>query len=88
MTKNLPLKPKQKLYKIATENKLRVLGQFLVKTWSAFLYKGRQKVSIYGAGILRRGFGGFETFSGKKHQKTGCTKGGQKWDEKGSPTLH
>ena len=42
MTKNLTLKPIQKLYRNWTENQIRGLGQFLVKTWSAFLIKGLQ----------------------------------------------
>jgi len=35
MTKNKELNPIQKLYRIATGNQIRGLGQFLVKTWSA-----------------------------------------------------
>lgn len=40
--KNQQFNPIQKLYKNWTENQIRKLGQFLVKTWSAFL--GGQKV--------------------------------------------
>lgn len=45
MTKKQTQNPTQKLYRNWTGNQIRGLGQFLVKTWSAFLIKGGQKVS-------------------------------------------
>ena len=47
MTKNLTLKPIQKLYKNWTKKSDK-------RTWSAFLIQGGQKVSIYGAEISRQ----------------------------------
>lgn len=42
MTKNTSHNPIQKQYRNWTGNQIRGLGQFLVKTWSAFLIKGLQ----------------------------------------------
>lgn len=57
MKKNLTLKPIQKLYRNWTENSIRELGQFFVKTWSAF-YVG-QKV-----GKMRADFEDFQAKQG------------------------
>jgi len=57
MTKNLTLKPTQRLYKNWTENQARGLGQFLVKTWSAFSHKDRQSSGKMRVETLQQRFG-------------------------------
>lgn len=72
MTKNTSQKSIQKLYRNWTENQIRGLGQFLVKTWSAFRWQpsgrtradseqlkskqGGQKESKNGADLLHQHF--------------------------------
>lgn len=72
MTKKISQSPTQKLYRNWTGNQMRGLGQFLVKTWSAFCgqpsgrmradseqfksKQGGQKVSKNGADLLHQLF--------------------------------
>lgn len=72
MTKNISQNPTQKLYRNWTGNQIGGLGQFLVKTWSAFRgqpsgrmradleqfksKQGGQKVSKNGADLLHQHF--------------------------------
>lgn len=56
MTKKQSQNPTQKLYRNWIGKQIRELGQSLVKPWSAFSYKGGQKVSKNGADLLHQHF--------------------------------
>lgn len=88
MTKNTSQNPIQKLYKNWTGNQIRRLGQFLVKTWSAFSYKGGQKVSRNRADILRQRFGAGSVVSGQHQTINTQEQSGQKADKNRMDLLH
>lgn len=84
MTKNINHQPIQKLYKNATENQVRGLGQFLVKTWSAFSYKGGQSSGRMRVEILRQGCGEVSVVLGIFQAKSAENRGGQKVSKNGA----
>lgn len=88
MTKNLTLKPIQKLYRNWTENQIRELGQFLVKTWSAFSYKGGQSSGRMRVKILRQHCGEVSVVSGLFQAQSAENRGGQKVSRNGAERVH
>lgn len=82
MTKNISHNPIQKLYESWTGNQIRGLGQFLVKTWSAFQHgqsSGKMRVEI-----LRQRCGKVSVVLELSQAKSVENRGGQKVSRNGA----
>lgn len=82
MTKNISQKSRQKLYENWTGNQIRGLGQFLVKTWSAF-QRGQPSCKMR-VEILRQHCGKVSVVSGLFQAKSVENQGGQKVSRNGA----
>jgi|GEM_PF-2031056 len=84
MTKNTSQKSAQKLYRNWTENQIRGLGQFLVKTWSAFSNAYGQSSGGLRVEILRQRCGKVSVVLGLSQARSVENQGGQKVSSNGA----
>ncbi len=84
MTKNTNQKSAQKLYRNWTENQIRGLGQFLVKTWSAFSNAYGQSSGRMRVEILRQHCGKVSVVSGLFQARSSENQGGQMVSKSGA----
>lgn len=82
MTKNSSQKSTQKLYRNWTGNQIRGLGQFLVKTWSAF--QGGQSSCKIRVEILRQHCGKVSVVLELSQARSVENRGGQKVSKNGA----